>query len=80
MEGKIVENLDRCPICGKTVKKIFMVYGTLEPFTAIDPLEGLQAYAPYSVEKELLHETKGNPNIVHIKFLDGEERLIIHIK
>ena len=70
----------KCPICKKEIpiEKVFEFHGTLEPFTAIYPLEGLMAYSAYSVEKELLHETKGNPNYVHIRFPDGEERLIIH--
>ena len=70
----------QCPICHKEVENVFEVHGTLEAFTALDPLEGLEAYSAYSAEKTLLHETKGNPNIVHIRFPDGEERLVIHKK
>jgi len=70
----------KCPKCGKEIKKTAEVHGTLKAFCALTPIEGLTAYSAYSAPKELICETKTeNRNFVHIKFRDGEERLIIHV-
>jgi len=70
----------KCPECGKTVNTVRTVHGTLEAFTALDPLEGLSAYGPYDLPKELKCSRKlGNVAVHHIKFPNGEQRLVRHI-
>jgi len=69
----------KCPKCGKEVSETASVQGTLKAFCALSPIEGLMAYSAYGVLKELLCETKTkNRNVVHIRFFDGKERLVIH--
>jgi len=69
----------KCPKCGKEIKNVAEVHGTLKAFCALSPIEGLTAYSAYSTSKELVCETKSKTkNIVHIKFSAGEERLIVH--
>jgi len=70
----------KCPNCEKEVPEVRRIYTTQKTFCSKNPLEGLLAYGPYSLPKELLCEkrVKGR-KFVHIRFPDGEERLIIHM-
>lgn len=65
----------KCPNCRKTFEEVYTVHTiNKEPFTGIDPMEGLTAYGGYSVEKELLCHYG---DYVHFRFLhSGEERLV----
>jgi len=42
-----------CPICGKKVDD-FATCDTDKPFTAFDPIEGLNAWSAYDVPKRVL--------------------------
>ena len=64
----------KCPKCKKEIEEVFEVHGTDKPFCAQSPLEGLTAWGPYDVPKKIIcHEG----NIVHFRFSDLEERLVI---
>lgn len=62
-----------CPTCGKKVDDNYQVPET-EPFTATNPMLGLQVWGPYSSEKTILCQGR---TWVHFKFeADGNERLV----
>lgn len=65
----------KCPKCLKPFEEVYTVHTTSkEPFTGVNPMEGLTAYGAYQAEKELLCHVG---NYVHFRFLsDGEERLV----
>jgi hypothetical protein len=65
----------KCPGCGKGFEQAYTVHSTSqEPFTAVEPREGLAAYGGYTVAKMLLCNQGG---AVHFRFEhSGEERLV----
>ncbi len=65
----------KCPDCGKEFEQIYEVHANeFEPFIAISVIEGLNAYGPIQVHKDVVCHRL---NWVHIRFADdGEERLI----
>lgn len=64
-----------CSICMRFVEETFTVHNNnLEPFTSIDPMEGLVAWGGYGVARTLLCVGK---DFVHFKFdHDGGEHLV----
>lgn len=65
--------LTHCPMCKKKVDS-YTTCRADEPFTAKEPIEGLEAWGAYSVEKELLCF---DGTYVHFRFVaDGESRLV----
>lgn len=65
----------KCPVCDTIFDEIYEVLTDrdMKPFTALDIKSGLLAYGAYSVPKKLLCHAG---QYVHIRFQDGEERLI----
>lgn len=65
----------KCPHCFKAFEQVYTVHTTSkEPFTGVEPMEGLTAYGAYFAEKELLCHVG---DYIHFRFLnDGEERLV----
>lgn len=68
----------KCPVCHMEFEDKHIVHvNDFEPFTAVNVIEGLTAYAAYGVDKQLTcHDGKW----VHITFPDGEHRLIEMVK
>lgn len=64
-----------CPVCKKFVEETFTVHNNnLEPFTSINPMEGLVAWGGYGVARTVLCQYA---NSVHFKFdHDGGEHLV----
>lgn len=60
-----------CPTCGKQVQQTYQVPET-EPFTATDPMLGLQVWGPYSAEKTILCQGR---TWIHFQ-TNCEERLV----
>jgi hypothetical protein len=73
------ETKHACPGCGKEFDTLYRVHTRKdEPFIGLDPIEGLEAYSAYWVEKTVIcHQDKH----VHIQFIEGdkEERLILNV-
>ena len=68
----------RCPVCGVELEA--RCSDSPEPFTAYDPMIGLEAYGAYSVPKEVLHEgyLDGGFRVLHLRFPHtGNEHLVI---
>lgn len=65
----------QCPVCMKFVEESFTVHNNnLEPFTSIDPIEGLVAWGGYGVARTVLHQSDYS---VHFKFdHSGAEHLV----
>jgi len=65
--------LVKCPNCKKDVDDVCYV-DTAEPFTAYNPWEGLNAWGPADVPKQLVCCTG---QWAHIKFMDNnDERMV----
>jgi hypothetical protein len=64
-----------CPVCNQQVEESFTVHNNkLEPFTSIDPIEGLIAWGGYGVLRTVLCQTD---TAVHFKFdHSGAEHLV----
>ncbi len=66
--------MPKCPICKREVEKFFIAHSTSqEPYTAVSVMEGLQAFGAIQAVKDTLCWEKPYQ---HIRFADGEERLI----
>jgi len=66
----------KCPVCGKELE--VKCSDSPEPFTAYDPWIGLEAYGPYSTEKNVLHEFELEGfRMLHLLFETGNEHLVM---
>jgi len=66
----------RCPVCGRELE--VKCSDSPEPFTAYDPMVGLEAYGAYSAEKEVLHEFEHEGfRVLHLLFGTGDEHLVM---
>jgi len=65
-----------CSICGKKLK--VKCGDHPEPFVAYDPMVGIEAYGPYSVNKQILHEFMYEGfKVLHLLFETGNEHLVM---
>lgn len=69
------EQKQRCPLCKKEVDDVReVVSNSGEPFTAVEAINGLDAFSALSVPKELICHDGA---YTHFRFTDtGEERLV----
>jgi len=66
----------RCPVCGRELE--VRCSDSPEPFTAYDPMVGLEAYGAYSAEKEVLHEFEHEGfRVLHLRFGTDHEHLVM---
>lgn len=67
----------KCPVCKKAFDELHTVHNNnLEPFTGVEPMEGLKAWGAYSADKELIcHEGA----YVHFRFLDNQEERLVQM-
>jgi len=66
----------KCPVCGKELE--VRCSDSPEPFTAYDPMIGIEAYGAYSAEKEVLHEFELDGfRVLHLQFANGHEHLVM---
>jgi len=66
----------KCSVCGKELE--VRCSDSPEPFTAYDPMIGIEAYGAYSSEKEVLHEFELDGfRVLHLQFANWHEHLVM---